>query len=382
MKRIIYLLISLTLLLCSCNSNQKKQAKLNGDIVSLEHAKLFDITRNKDYSLINTYEQSGKKFCSILIIKNDKAKNLPKADFVVKNPIKSIAILSSTHIGFLEALDELDKITGSSNPHRFYNKKLLKKFEHGDIINIGDDMKCNIESMIALKPDVIFTTGYEYNYNLKKILLKADIPFIPISEWKESTILGRTEWIKFFGEFFDKGDKAASLFHSLDNKYTKLKELTQNLKNKPSVLWGSNFKGTWYMPGGKSYMGQMLVDAGANYKFRNDSTRGSIHMNIENVIETMQDAEYWLSPSAFSIAEMKKQDKHYHIFKALKNKQVYNYDKRINPKGYNDYWESGIMHPDIILKDIIHILHPDLFKNYEMYYFHKLPDTSEFKRDY
>ena len=282
----------------------------------------------------------------------------------------------------MESLGVEELITGSSNPYRFYNKKLLQKYDEGKIVNIGDDMKCNIESMMALKPDVVFTTGYEYNYNLKNVLLKANIPFIPVSEWKESSILGRTEWVKFFAQFFNKEAKADSLFNTLRTNYNNLKKFTSEIKYKPSILWGSNFKGTWYMPGGKSYMGQMFVDAGANYYFKNDTTRGSIHMNIENVIESMQNADYWLSPSAYSIDEIKQQDKHYHIFKALKENKVFNYNKRMNPMGFNDYWESGIMHPDIILKDIIHILHPDLFKDYEMYYFQKLLEKSTFKREY
>jgi len=381
MKKILYILFAAIVLLSACKSSVKKD-DIKGKHITFDHAKLFDIHKTDDYSFVRMFKQNGDIFHTVLIVKNKKAKNLPKADFTVNTPLKSVAILSSTHIGYLESLGMEDLITGASNPYRFYNKKLFKKYEEGKIVNIGDDMKCNIESMIALKPDVIFTTGYEYNYNLKKILLKAGIPFIPISEWKESTILGRTEWIKLFAQFFNKEAKADSLFNTLKTNYNQLKSLTKNIEHKPTILWGSNFKGTWYMPGGKSYMGQMLVDAGADYKFKNDTTKGSIHMNIENVIEGMKDADYWLSPSAYSIEELKKQDKHYHIFKALKDKNVFNYDKRMNCKGFNDYWESGIMHPDVILKDIIHILHPSLFKGYELYYFRKLPDTSEYKREY
>lgn len=382
MRNIAYTILSLLILFSSCTNNKKKEVLEEGKLTTFQHAKLFDVQKAKDYSLLRTFDQSGKLFCTVLVVKNDSAKNLPKADFVVNYPIKSIAILSSTHIGYIEALDELDLITGSSNPYRFYNKKLYTKYEEGKIVNIGEDMKCNIEEMIALKPDIIFTTGYEYNYNLKNILLKANIPFIPVSEWKESTILGRTEWVKFFGTILNKEALADSLFNKLEKNYTELKDLTKNLENKPTVLWGSNFKGTWYMPGGQSYMGQMLSDAGADYHFKQDTTRGSIHMNIENVIETMQNADFWLSPSAYSLEELYSQDKHYHIFKALKNKNVFNYDKRMNPKGFNDYWESGIMHPDIILKDIIHILHPQIFKDYEMYFFHKLPEKSKFKKEF
>jgi iron complex transport system substrate-binding protein len=380
MKKILIFLFVLTTII-SCGNNQNKTKK-DLNTKNLDYARLFQIDNNKNYTLITTRKKDGTVYNKILLVKNEIKKDLPKADFIINKPVKSIGVLSSTHIGFLVALNSENLITGCANPHRIYNKQLQSRIKDGSIVNIGDDMKCNIESMISLKPDVIFTTGFEYNYNTKKILKKAGIPFIPISEWKESNILGRTEWVKLFAAFVNKQKLADSIFKETTSRYNRYKKLAKTFKNKPTIMWGSNFKGTWYMPGGKSYIGQMLVDAGSNYYFSKDTTRGSIQLNIENVIENMKDADFWLAPSAYSISEIKKQDKHYHIFKSLKTRNVFNYDKRMNKNGFNDYWESGIMHPDIILKDIIHILHPEAFKNYNTFYFRKIPETSKYKREY
>ena len=167
--------------------------------------------------------------------------------------------------------------------------------------------------------------------------------------------------------------KYIALSEEIEKRYNFLKDKTQNLTNKPTILYGNNFKGSWYMPGGKSYMAQILNDAGANYYFRNDTTKGTLHMSIESVIDIMQDSDYWLSPSANSMKELKNADKHYKIFKAFKTGKVFNYTERVNANGFNDYWESGVMNPDIILSDIIHILHPDLLEDYKLYYYKQLP---------
>jgi iron complex transport system substrate-binding protein len=374
MNRIYLLTIFVFLFCASCNSKKVKQNKENGKIECLKYAKLFNIEKHKGYKYINVLNNDGKTIYKLLIADNNK--QLPQnnnADFVLKKAINNIGILSSTHIGFLNNINKAHLIQSSTNPQRIYDSTLFNKYKEGKIINIGDAMTTNVEQILALRPDVVFYTGYEQNKNTKRLLEKAGIAYVPIVEWKEQTILGRTEWIKFFGELFNKRTKSDSVFNQVVKRYNNLKKKTQNLTNKPTILYGNNFKGTWYMPGGKSYMAQILNDAGANYYFKNDTTKGSLHLSIESVIDIMQNADYWLSPSANTMKELEKADKHYKIFKAFKNGNVFNYTARVNTNGFNDYWESGVMNPDIILSDIIHILHPELSENYKLYYYKQLP---------
>jgi iron complex transport system substrate-binding protein len=44
----------------------------------------------------------------------------------------------------------------------------------------------------------------------------------------------------------------------------------------------------------------------------------------------------------------------------------------MSPGGGNDYWESGAINPQVILKDIASILHPELFENYDLVYYRKI----------
>lgn len=48
--------------------------------------------------------------------------------------------------------------------------------------------------------------------------------------------------------------------------------------------------------------------------------------------------------------------------------RVYNNNRRTNPSGGNDYWESGVIHPDLILQDLIRIFHPELTDAEPTYY--------------
>jgi iron complex transport system substrate-binding protein len=47
---------------------------------------------------------------------------------------------------------------------------------------------------------------------------------------------------------------------------------------------------------------------------------------------------------------------------------VYNNNRRTTPNGGNDYYESAVVNPDIILRDLVKIFHPDLVEDDFVYY--------------
>ena len=54
--------------------------------------------------------------------------------------------------------------------------------------------------------------------------------------------------------------------------------------------------------------------------------------------------------------------------KAVRERTVYNNNLRLTPTGGNDYWESAVVHPDMVLRDLIHIFHPELVPDSLYYY--------------
>ena len=122
------------------------------------------------------------------------------------------------------------------------------------------------------------------------------------------------------------------------------------------------------MPGGSSYMAKMLQDAGAQYFYETDSTKGSLPLNVETVLNNFASADVWLNCNFNSIDELLAADSKHALFNAVKSGNVYNFNKRLLPSGANDYWESAVVRPDWLLKDLIAILHPQLFPDYELIY--------------
>jgi len=136
------------------------------------------------------------------------------------------------------------------------------------------------------------------------------------------------------------------------------------------VVTGIPFSGRWYIAGGKSFIATFLHDAGANYLWQQTSFSGARPMDIELVYERALNADFWLNTGAWSsLAQAKRADPRFLEFSALKTGQLYNNNRRINIEGGNDYWESGIMAPDIVLADLIYIFHPRLLPNHKPFYY-------------
>lgn len=126
------------------------------------------------------------------------------------------------------------------------------------------------------------------------------------------------------------------------------------------------------MPGGNSYVAKLIIDAGGDYFYKNESSKGSIPLSFEVVLDNMVDADFWFGPRAASLKELKMMDERYTLFKAFKEGRVYTQDNRVSETGGNDYWESGVARPDVILKDILKIFHPELLPEHELFYYRKL----------
>jgi iron complex transport system substrate-binding protein len=188
----------------------------------------------------------------------------------------------------------------------------------------------------------------------------------------ETSLLARAEWIKFVAAFYGKSSMADSIFSVIAERYNDIKRKALSVKNKPQIMAGSNFRGTWYMPSGRNYMGQLFIDAGARYYYANDTTAGSLPLNIETVLKNFSETDIWLNCNYKTMGELRKADSKNSLFRPVKLGQVYSFNKKLLPSTANDFWESAVARPDLLLSDVISILHPEILPGYETVYAEKL----------
>ena len=63
---------------------------------------------------------------------------------------------------------------------------------------------------------------------------------------------------------------------------------------------------------------------------------------------------------------------HYLSFKAFQQKRLFTFAKTRGATGGLQYYELAPSRPDIVLKDLIHIFHPELLGDHEPYFFKPL----------
>jgi iron complex transport system substrate-binding protein len=189
----------------------------------------------------------------------------------------------------------------------------------------------------------------------------------------ETHPLGKAEWIKFIAAFYDKANFADSIFNEIETEYLELLQLTSSIKDKPTVFTGMPWNGAWYIPGAKSFQAQLLKDAGANYLWsEGNNEKSSLTKAKEVVIDEAYDADFWINLNSYnSIKSIVGYDEKFVGFRSVKEQQLFNNDNRLNNKSGNDYWETGVIQPQVVLRDLIKIFHPNLIEH-ELYYYRQL----------
>ncbi|MBP5476356.1 MAG: ABC transporter substrate-binding protein [Paludibacteraceae bacterium] len=280
---------------------------------------------------------------------------------VVRVPLRRIGVTSCTHVGFLDALDAIGGLIGVCNPELVYTDLSAAKGLAEGTLNLGDAMAPDVERVVSARPDMMFVSTYAQGDATSARLEKMGVPVLYINEWMEQHPLARAEWVRLVGAFLDREAVADSVFDAVSDKYETLRgQVAQwGAENKPSIMSGQDFRGTWYVPAGNTFMGRLFHDAGAAYKYEDTMHDGSIPLTLEQAMTDFAEADVWIGVNVRSRGELARIDRQHTMFRAYRTGRVYHLMRRSKPSGAKDFWERGVVHPDEILGDIVSVLYPD-----------------------
>lgn len=277
----------------------------------------------------------------------------PYMRLLVTQPYARLAAMSTVQVGFLYAIDATDALVAVCNPELIYTPL------RGDEVDLGDSMKPSAERALQAGIDLLLAVNYGQYDNLEATRLeKLGIRTLYINEWQESSPLARAEWIRLLGALTGRLHEADSVFAEVEERYNELKNLRSQIVNRQSskIMSGNNFRGTWYVPSGKNYLAYLFKDAGAEYPFYEDMRETSIPLTIEETLRYFGEADVWVGAGGNSLAELAQMDEKHTWFKAYRDGRVYNWRKQMKDGGANNFWERGVVHPEEMLEDVIHIL--------------------------
>lgn len=342
------------------------------------HASGFTMQHEDGRTLVtvsNTAPGSTRSYRYLLYRDGAKPEAGDEIDQVIRVPVKRVVALSTTCIPHLKHCGRIDALVGVEQAGYISTPEARERLAEGSAQAVGHGSSLDVERIIALRPDLVIS--YELGDERAQThtrLQRAGIPVVMTGSYMEQSPLGRAEWIKFTAAFLDRSTEAARFFHGVDTRYSDLRARAQAAPARPSVLMNAPFKGQWYMPGGRSYAASLVADAGGRYLWAQLDNESATPIAFERVFARAANADVWLNPSAWETREAGlKEDPRFEHFRSFREGRIYNTNGQINPDGGNDIFENGVVRPDEVLADLIHILHPDELPEHRLKWYRKLP---------
>ncbi|MBD3582825.1 ABC transporter substrate-binding protein [Flavobacterium selenitireducens] len=374
--RISFFAIALSLLFIGCKKSETIKKQASDVRNSVKYANGLSIFDYGDYSVVKVsdpWPNANKNYTYVLREKDAKVPDSLASFTTVNVPVKSIIATSTTHIPSLEMLGVENSLIGFPQLNYISSEKVRANIDVKKVREIGQNQSLNTEVIIDLQPDVIIGYGIDNNNPTIDNLEKSGLKVLLNGDWNETTALGKAEWIKLFGALYGLEDKADKIFSDIEKSYNETLALAKSAKTKPTVVAGAMFENKWYLPQGKSWGAELIAQGGGQYMWSDSEGTGSLSLPFETVLEKAKDAEFWIGPGEFtSLTEMQSANAHYAQFKAFQTKNVYSFSSKKGKTGGVIYFELAPNRPDLVLKDIVKILHPELLPNYELFFFEKL----------
>lgn len=365
----------------SCKENTIQDdfiTETNDTIISIEKnilAEHFEIENHNGYNILRIKKPwqnaDNISFEYYLVKKGQAIPESIKEKNIIITPVERIICMSTSHIAMIDTLGKINSIIGVSGKN-FVNNKMI--FNNAQVRDVGYEQGLNYEVIVSLNPDLVILYGVEGEIaGYQKKLNELGIKTIFNAEYLEDTPIAKVEWLKFIGALLNESELANNIFQNINKEYQELKNLTDTVSYRPKVMTGLPWKDIWYVSSGNSNLANIINDAGADFLWKNDTASDVMALDIEAVISKSIDADYWIN---ISYSETKNDilasDSRLGMIKAFKNGKTFNNNAILNSNGGNDYFESGIMNPHLLLKDLISIFHPELLPEHKLKYYRKL----------
>lgn len=372
-------LIGITFCICmSCkrseNGTEKQQdSSINNQI---QFAQGFQLYPHDHFTLLKIskpYPEAGKGQEFVLAKERSRIPDSLKKVPFLQIPIKKIVVTSTTHIPSLVHLNKENTLIGFPGLNYISSASVRKSIDDNKIVELGQQGQLSVELTLRQRPDVIIAHSSGQPEPQMRQLEESGIPIIFNGDWTESSPLGKAEYIKLFGALFDQSKEADDFFNNIFHQYEAAKTLVPENAKKPTVLSGAMYESVWYLPQGNSWMAVFLKDAGADYLWSGTTGTGSLALSFEAVYDKAKDADLWIGTSQFvSYKEMLAANEHYNKFNAFQHQKLFTSAAKKGATGGLLIYEEAPNRPDLVLKDLIKILHPDQLPDYTPHFFEPL----------
>jgi iron complex transport system substrate-binding protein len=359
----------------SCIEHDEFHADLDyfPDKVFVRTAENFAIEYHDSYKIltINGTDSTDTRSYTLVQCGADAPMDLEHP--IINIPIRSMFLSSSTQYPGITILGSKDVVTGVAQTGYITSTELMAHVIENNVTEFAANFEVDTESVIAAKPEVLLSSGFpDPSYS---VLRDLEIPVIDWTDWLETNPIGRAEWMYVTAALLNREKIASAFMDEVEKEYARLSAMASEQSHRPKVMVGSAFQGTFYAPGGGSYVAQLVDDAGGDYIWRTGEDTGSLYLDIETVLVEGQTASIWIdAPSHWiNLKQGLIEDPRYADLNSIQMEQVWNHTRLVNENGADDYFERAASRPDLLLADLMKIIHPEIMSNHSLEWYLRLP---------
>lgn len=378
MKRLHFVigLFVLAITIVSCGANGNSSVSTYADSIYLpEYASGFRILGAEGRSSViiesvNPWQGADSVVTRLFIARDGEEPPQGFEGQVIEGDARRIVAMSSTHIAMLDVIGETARVVGVSGMDFISNDAVRSRRD--SIGDVGYDGNVNYELLLSLQPDIILLYGTNGASGMEPKLKELGIPYVYIGEYLEDSALGKAEWIVAVAEIVGKRDEGIKAFSAIPERYNATREKAANClkhSSRPKVMINLPYGDSWFMAPTGSYLVRLIEDAGGDYIYKKNNSNESRPIDLEEAFMLVSASDKWINVGQTrSLDELRKNYPKFAATKPVLSGEVYNTTGRVAANGANDYWERGVVEPDVVLRDMVMIFHPELADSDLVYY--------------
>ncbi len=340
--------------------NAQMQSDFTYDIYTPRYAGGFDIRGNGSDSAAlitvrNPWQGASGFRQELLVLHHGAAAPAGFEGVVVKAPVERVVCMSSSHVAMFDAVGAIGCVRGVSGLDLLSNDYIRR---HRDAVcDVGYDTNLDFERLAAIRPDIVLLYGVTgENRLLTGKLRELRIPYIYVGDYVEQSPLGKAEWLMLAAELSGRRAAGIDTLRQIAARYEALKASVVAGGRRPRVMFNAPYRDTWFMPSTRSYVVQLVEDAGGEYLYPQNSSDSSVAIDLEEAYLLARTAAVWLHVgNCNTLGEVVAQNPKFATVDAVRNRRVWNNNRRQTPSGGSDFWESGVVRPDRVLSDLVAI---------------------------
>jgi len=267
---------------------------------------------------------------------------------VLRQPLQNVYLVAAAAMSLIDSLGALDGIgLSGTQADKWYNENARRAMEEGRIRFAGKYSEPDYEMILSAGcPLAIESTMIYHKPEVREKLKSLGIPVFVERSGRETSPLGRTEWIKVYGVLFNKEEEAQRLF---DQQAAKMEEAQKDEPTGKTVaFFYISSSGSAVVRKSGDYVAKMIQLAGGTYIFsdpgQEDSSTSTMTMDMETFYQTAKDADYIIYNSTIagelhSVAELVARNPLLAECRAVKEGNVWCSDQNI----YQETMQLGSM---------------------------------------